>query len=241
MERVLAALQGHLAGLAGPVDQQAHRRPVVGLVQERLDHQRERLGGAEMLQVFAPEGQVGAGLAALVPARERRGHLGGRRHRLAAVDRPHLADAGRGEPVPPGGQALHGGGARLDQCRLAAGRRLAQHPGVQREQPLDRADQVVDALVAHGVLARREDREQPLEAQHVPRVGQGPALDAAQQQFLDLRQQFGGRRQLPALHQQRAAGQPAVNLAHHPRRRRGDARRLLPRRLGVTHVGEQQR
>ncbi len=67
MEGKDAVLQRHLLGLAQPVGQERQGRAVVRLAQERVHNQGERLGGVKIIQVAAPEGQVGAGLAAAVP------------------------------------------------------------------------------------------------------------------------------------------------------------------------------
>ena len=141
-----------------------------------------------MFQLVAPEGEIGAGLAALVPARQSLGHaaddeaasppctrrtsptsmVAKRSHHSASRRRP-VVNVRTSSPSPAAAASLISRAYRLKTL-------------------LDDLDQFLDARIADAVLAGRRQRKQSLKAEDVPRIDEGAAGDAAVQQILDLRQ-----------------------------------------------------
>ena len=118
---------------------------------------------------------------------------------------------------------------------------VADQAGVGVEQVADEAQQLVDARVVDAVLASLEQWEQPLEAEHVPRIDERPAVDAAVQQRLDLGQQGGRVGQAVLMGQPVGLGQPQPGLADDPHGRRRDRACAPAARLRVAEGGEDQR
>ena len=237
MKRIIRLFQRHLLDLAEPVHQERHAGPEVVPVEQCVDHQRECFRRAEAFQMLLPETEIGSRFAALMPAGQCVGNMQGRVRRLAAVDPANIAHLGAGKPVPPAGELPHLR-AELGHERLLShtGRR-AHHRGVQIENALHDSQQIVDARIGGAVFTDVEEREQALEAKNVPRINDGPAVDAVLKQVFNFRQEPGRFHQLAAFRVLLAGRQADAHLAEHPHRGDRDARGLTPAGFRIAHFG----
>ena len=215
MERVVLLHQWNLFGLTEPLHQQRHRGDRVAVVQQGLDHQGVRLGHAELLDVLTPEGQITGLGPAFVPCSQRGGHIPGRIERGLAGHPFDGIELAGGILVPP---TRHRGEVfreRLFQGRFAGGGSRLVDPHVEREDVADHAQQLIDAMVVNAVLDGRKEAVLAVEAQNVPGIDHGPALDRAAQQGFDPRQLRGRFGQLAAIDGPVGGDQIASHFAGH--------------------------
>ena len=176
-------------GLPEPVDQQGHGGHEIAVVEQGLDQQRVGLRRAESLGMLPPEGDIARRRARLFPQGQRGGDLLGGLPGVAAGESVDVGDFGDGETVPPQGQLVHAQRDLALDGRIAGGGGLAQQPGLQAEQVVDRLQQLVDAVVGHAVFDAGKAGVLPAEPQDIPGVDHRAAFDRAMQQRLDVGRQ----------------------------------------------------
>jgi len=103
----LPFFQRHLFELAEPGHEQSHGGLVILLSQERVDHQGKGLGCLEVVEVFFPKGQVGAGGTLLPPGSQGLADIPSRSCGRAAKDVRYIVNLDGGESIPPVRQLLH--------------------------------------------------------------------------------------------------------------------------------------
>ena len=237
MERVVLILQRNLLGLAEPLDQQRHGRHQVVLLQQGLDDQGVRLGRSEPLEVAAPERQVAGGRARLVPVAQDVGHVEGRFPGLASGEAVDVAHFDAGVLVPPLDRLLHRFAEADTHDHVALGGGLLQNPREQAEHLAHQLHQLVDTVIVDAVLHRGEKAELAAEAEDVPGVGQGPAVDRPVQQILRLGQRRLGLLEIAPVDGQVRGREQTIDLAGHAGRGHRHDFDLRRGRVGVAHPG----
>jgi hypothetical protein len=234
-------LEGYGLSLAEPLDQQVHRGDGVALPQQQFDDGRTGPGRVERLDMLLPEGKISRPLTRRPPRQQHFPHPPGRIARDLTQHRLQIGDGGRGELIPPGGQGVKSLVQVGHQLGLTGGGRLAFDPAEGVEDLVHHRQQPVDPRIGHGVFPRGEQREMPLEAQNVPRIGQGSALDSPVQE-IDRRVETV-RRLLGLLlvHRENGLGQLQLDFGVEAGRGGGNDAGLPPRRRSIPHPRVQPR
>jgi hypothetical protein len=117
---------------------------------------------------------------------------------------------------------------------------LGEDAGKEMKKLIDEMDQLFDARIADAVFQRLPARELPLEAEDIPGVRDGAAMNGAVQQVLGRGQILCRFFQLPLAGQELSGRQQNVHFRDQANRRDIQIGDLSPRRGRIAHVGEQQ-
>jgi hypothetical protein len=214
--------------LAKPMNEERHRRDMIAMREQRLDHQGVSLGRIEHFGVRLPEGDIARCRTAAVPDIERLGHAFRGpidTERVVRLDARHLVD---GKFVPPLGRVVELFSNSLAELGVVGSGRCAPDLRVEGPQPIDERHEIVGPMVADAVLRRGEQAVVGVEAEDVPRIDNGATLNPPLEQVDNLRQVAGRFVKPRGIASEVARGHQAIDLAQDASRSaRHDARLAL--------------
>src|SRR5262245_64541454 len=164
-----------------------------------------------------PKGDVACGCAPFVPNIQRLDDALGRAKDDERIYRLDAGDLVYGKLVPPGGYVLELPRNLFAQVLLVTGCGGAPDLRIKGPHPVHRRHEFVGPMVADAVFQRGKQTVMCIEAEDVPRIEDGPALDAPLEELGDLRQEVRRLGEPAARTSQLARRHQAVDLAEHSR------------------------
>ncbi len=178
---------------------------MVFALDESGDDLGEGGGVVEVFEFLAPEGEVGGFGAFFLPVFHHAGDGLAGVIELGANERREVFDDGRGVFVPAFRHATQGGGGVIGGFLLVVQNADTDDAVKHLEDLLDDVHEDFDAWIGYRVIARGEEWEVTLEAEDVPWVDEGAALDATVDEVFDLADEFCDRICLSGVLVRRAA------------------------------------
>jgi hypothetical protein len=186
VDGVWAVFERDGVGAAEPLHEEAHGGDVIASFEECGDDLSEAAGGAEVLDVLSPEGDIAGGFAGFAPECEDFGDADGSFDGAGSFDGCEVVNGGGGVGVPFFGDAAEVVEDGIVEIWSAAGRRFAHGECAGIEELSDEFEEDFDAVIGDGVFAGGEEWEEALEAEDAPGVSESSALDAAVPEFDDF-------------------------------------------------------
>ena len=172
VEGIAFRLEPDVLSIAEPLDQQAHRGDEILATKQHVDH--EQLRGPTRTAQRAGFTQKEISPAAS-PASLQARNVWATRTADSKLSVPKRAARPRrwsSRTCPTRRPAVRTPRRAGRPSRGRRAQRLRPAPRINAEQSLHKVDEFRHALVGNGVLARRKERELPLKAQDVPRIGE---------------------------------------------------------------------
>lgn len=177
---------------AEPLHEEAHGGDVIASFEESGDNLCEAAGGAEVLNVLSPEGDIAGGFTGFAPASEDLGDTDGGFDGAGAFDVCEVVNGGGGVGVPFFGDAAEVGEDSVVEVGSSAGGGFAHGECAGIEELSDDIEEDFDAVIGDGVIAVGEEWEEPLEAEDAPWVSETAAVDAAVPEVDDFGEESAG-------------------------------------------------
>ena len=178
VDGVWAVFERDGVGAAEPLHEEAHGGDVIASFEECGDDLSEAAGGAEVLDVLSPEGDIAGGFAGFAPECEDFGDADGSFDGAETFDGSEVVDGGGGVGVPIFGDASEVSEYGVVEVWSAAGCGFAHGERAGIEKLSDDIEQDFETVIGDGVFAGGEEGVEPLEAKNAPGVSESTALDA---------------------------------------------------------------